>query len=181
METQALVVLNLGVYNERDDRVPGGVAKEMLSFLEQRYPKASAYEKRALELGVGAGSIMSFLRDKFGEKVTGMDIREKLARDEKIRNHLLAGDILPMPINTNSVDVVVSMHMYAPNDLKNILREIERILIVGGETTLVIPRTGQKDERPKLPGETKLEIAEAKEISVPEEVGEAWIIILKKK
>ncbi len=169
-------------YSERDNRVPGEVTKEVLDFLGQRYSKSSPYEKRVLELGVGAGSIMTFLREKFGEKVFGMDIRDKLIRDEKIMNHLLAGDILNMPIASNSVDVVVSMHKYESRDLENILREIERILNFGGEATLVIPRTGKKGEPAVgLPGETKLGVDGFKEISVPGEVGDAWIITLKKK
>jgi len=171
-------------YSERDDGVPGSVTKEVLDFLGQRYSKSSPYEKRVLELGVGAGSIMTFLRDKFGDnKVIGMDIRDKLIRDEKIRKCLLAGEKMILPVNQNSVEVIVSLHFFESSfDLENILCEVERILIPGGEATLVIPRTGKKGEPGVgLPGETKLGVDGFKEISVPGEVGDAWIITLKKK
>ena len=130
-----------GLYSEDYGKVQTrGVADEYLDILNQKYPHYSD-GKRVLELGVGSGSLMPFLRNRFGEKVFGMDISEWILRNNKIRAGLLAGVLQDLPIAPRSVDVIISLHTFEHwPDLERALEEVERILVPGGEATLVIPR-----------------------------------------
>lgn len=214
----------VGLYSEDYGKVQArGIAEEYLVILNQKYPSYSD-GKRVLELGVGSGSLMPFLRDRFGEKVFGMDISEWILRNNKIRAGLLAGELQDLPIAPRSVDVIISLHTFEHwPDLERAIQEVERILISGGEATLVVPRPqlkikqlgalvstmrhfsgveklletwveaeGEKVEEiwSKLTAawekveekiESKLEIADARTVMVPEEFGSAWVVTLKKK
>lgn len=145
METPSLqqghVRGDIRLYSEKYGEVQErSVAKKYLEILEQKYPD-STEGKRVLELGVGSGSLMPFLRNKFGEKVFGMDISEWIVRNNKIRKGLLAGDLQDLPIAPRSVDVIISMHTFEHSpDLKRALEEVERVLVPGGEAILVVPR-----------------------------------------
>jgi ubiquinone/menaquinone biosynthesis C-methylase UbiE len=214
---------SVGLYSEDYGKIQArGVASEFQVILAKKYPNYSD-GKRVLELGVGSGSLMPFLRDKFGEKVFGMDISEWIIRNNKIRGGLLAGELQDLPIAPKSVDVIISLHTFEHwPDLERALEEVERILIPGGEATLVVPRPQLKVKQlgalvstmRKFVGveklletwvasdgdkvseiwdklkmawekveekiDTKLEIAEARTVFVPQEFGSAWIVTLKK-
>lgn len=213
----------VGMYSEDYGRVQSrGIAEEYLVILKQKYPSYTD-GKRVLELGVGSGSLMPFLRDRFGEKVFGMDISEWILRNNKIRAGLLAGELLDLPVAPRSVDVIISLHTFEHwPDLERAIQEVERILVPGGEATLVVPRPelkvkqlgalvntmrkfvgveklletwveteGEKVtevwnklkkawEKVEENAETKLEIAEARTVFVPEEFGSAWVVTLRK-
>lgn len=214
----------VGLYSEDYGRVQArGVASDYLMILNNKYPNCSD-GKRVLELGVGSGSLMPFLRDRFGEKVFGMDISEWILRNNKIRAGLLAGEMQDLPIAPRSVDVIISLHTFEHwPDLERAIQEVERILVPGGEATLVVPRPelkvkqlgalvntmrsfsgveklletwvqseGEKVtevwnklklawEKVEEKVESRLEIADAKTVFVPEEFGSAWVVTLKKK
>lgn len=217
-----LGTVRVGEYSEKADSGLDGTARELLVFLNERY-RNSPYEMKVLELGVGPGSMMEKVGPLFGEKVIGMNIQEKFVRDEKIRNHLLAGESLSLPISNNTIDVIFSKHLFDNSlDLEEILKEAERVLSFGGEITLIVPRPQQNPEqlvalvdvlkvfngveklvetwseprggkteaiRNRLKpakvkeGEVvrKIEIVDAKTISVPGEIDFAWVITLKKR
>ncbi len=214
----------VGLYSEDYGRVQSrGIAEEYLVILKQKYPSYSD-GKRVLELGVGSGSLMPFLRDRFGEKVFGMDISEWIVRNNKIRAGLLAGELQDLPVAPRSVDVIISLHTFEHwPDLERAIQEVERILTPGGEATLVVPRPelkvkqlgslvntmrkfvgveklletwveteGEKVtevwnklkiawEKVEENVETKLEIADARTVVVPEEFGSAWVVTLRKR
>ncbi|KKS92085.1 MAG: hypothetical protein UW68_C0034G0005 [Candidatus Collierbacteria bacterium GW2011_GWB1_44_6] len=137
--------LGIGQYSERSDRIPAGGFVDVYIEILSKYPESQG--KRVLELGAGPGSVMPHLRNKFGEKVFGMEIWERMLRNKKIRAGMLAGEVLPLPVAPNSVDVVVCLHPFEPDDLEDILKELERILTNGGEVTLVIPTPDVKADR----------------------------------
>lgn len=132
---------NVGLYSEKYGEVKvRGITSEFLEILKNKYPNITD-GKRVLELGVGSGSLMPFLRDKFGEKVFGMDISEWILRNNKIRGGLLAGETQDLPIAPRSVDIIICAHIFEHSpDLERALQEVERILKEGGEATLVVPR-----------------------------------------
>ena len=144
METQGMGQISYGMpdggqYNEMSTLAPGILAVEVWNVVDNQYKNSEG--KRILELGVGAGSLMDKLRNKFGEKVFGMDIRDWFARNKKILERMLAGDLQDLPIAKDSVDIIVSMHPFTnPEDLKRALEEAERILTPFGEVTYVIHR-----------------------------------------
>lgn len=128
---------SVGQYSERSGVAPvSGIIDVYIESLS-KYPNSEG--KRVLELGVGYGSLMPHLRNKFGEKVFGMEILERMKRNDKIRHGQLAGEVQSLPISSNSVDVMVCLHPFEPADLEDILKELERILTLGGEATLVVP------------------------------------------
>jgi ubiquinone/menaquinone biosynthesis C-methylase UbiE len=132
---------NRSLYGKEYGEVQGrGVAAEYLKIL---YDKLTGNEGRVIELGVGSGSLIPFLENKFGKKnVIGLEIGWILRNSplNKDKNNI-EGDIESLPIASNSVDRVVSLHTFehAP-DLQLALEEVERILTPGGEAILVVPR-----------------------------------------
>jgi len=128
------------LYTEEYGMVQGRtVAQEYTRILEEKFKDSIG--KKVIELGVGSGSLIPFLREKFGEKTFGMDISDWILRSNKIRNGLVQGDLQDLPIAKSSVDVVVSLHTFEHSpDLKRALEEVERILIPGGEAIIVVPR-----------------------------------------
>lgn len=171
----------VGVYSEKTDSPLGGVARECVQYIAKGYPDSNG--KKVLELGFGVGSLIPYLSNKFGEKVNGIDLREWFTRNEKILAGLLNGYSLDLPINSSSVDVVVSMYLFEkPSELKRSLEEVARMLIPGGEAVLVIPKlTTDEDPKNALVALTKMEVVDFKAISVPGEAGSAWVVTLKKK
>ncbi len=130
--------LGVGQYSERSALVPiTGIVEVYIEDILGKYPNSDG--KRVLELGVGPGSVMPHLRNKFGEKVFGMEIWERMLRNKKIRAGMLAGEVQNLPIAPKSVDVMVCLYPFEPIDLEDMLLEVERILVDGGEVTLVVP------------------------------------------
>lgn len=93
--------------------------------------------KTICDLGCGSGNLIRALRAK-GYDAFGIDVKEGV--------NIVAADLnLPLPIKSDSVDLVVSLanieHLHEP--LSN-LREIRRILRPGGALILTTPSTGAK-------------------------------------
>ncbi len=131
------VQLGVGQYSEKTAAIPTNRIVEVYIEILNQYPNSEG--KRVLELGVGPGSIMPHLRNKFGEKVFGMEIWERMLRNKKIRAGMLAGEIQALPVAPKSVDVIVCLHPFEPVDLEDMLSEMERMLTENGEVTLVVP------------------------------------------
>ena len=154
------------------------VGMELQKILEARY--TNPYGKKVMELGFGEETLMPFLSDKFGEKVCHMELGDWNQRNRKISAGLVQGELHRLPINGNSVDVVVSMNIFEEEfDLARALAEIERMLINGGESLLIISDEYFEDGKLRL--ETTLEIVESRIIAAPSEPSNPWVITLRKK
>ena len=119
------------------------LAKEYLAILENKL--TGVKDKKVLELGVGTGSLMPFLKEKFGEgHVFGVDINGWLLRNsEKVKDSKggIEGKIEQLPIASGSMDRVVSLHTFEhSNDLKAALDEVERVLAPNGEALIIVPK-----------------------------------------
>ncbi|HCQ31831.1 TPA: hypothetical protein DIU27_05670 [Candidatus Collierbacteria bacterium] len=154
------------------------VALELQKILDSRH--TNPYGKRVMELGFGEETLMPFLFNKFGEKVSRMDLGDWNQRNRKVNAGLVQGELQCLPISGNSVDVVVSVNIFEEEfDLARALGEIERVLIGGGESLLII--SGEHFQDGKLKLETALEIVGSSVITSPAGMCDSWVITLKKK
>lgn len=151
---------------------------ELQKILDCRYINPCG--KKVMELGFGKGTIMPFLGDKFGDKVCRMDLSDWNARNQKINAGLVQGELQGLPIAKDSVDVVVSMDVFEEEfDLLRALGEIERVLIDGGESLLIISDEHFQDGKLKM--KTTLEIVGSMMLAIPEGTNCSWVVTLRKK
>jgi len=154
------------------------VGMELQKILDARY--TNPHGKRVMELGFGEETLMPFLFYKFGEKVCRMDLGDWNQRNRKVNAGLVQGELQCLPISENSVDVVVSVNIFEEKfDLARAIGEIERVLIKGGETLIIVSNEHFCEGKLKL--ETALEIVGSSVITSPAEMCDSWVIILKKK
>jgi len=140
MEISSVAFREPGKIGQYSEVATGGMGWLMVEYIKILNQCPNCDGKMVLELGVGPGSVMPWLRNKFGDKVSGMNIQEILERGAKVRKGLLAKGVKQnFPVSSNSKDVIVALHIFEPEDLGDILDEIERMLIPGGEATVVIP------------------------------------------
>ncbi|KKT36242.1 MAG: Methyltransferase type 11 [Candidatus Collierbacteria bacterium GW2011_GWB1_44_35] len=119
------------------------LAKEYLEVLNKKFTDVKG--EKVLELGVGTGSLMPFLMEKFGEgHVFGVDINGWLLRNSgKVKESEggIEGKIEQLPIASGSIDRVVSLHTFEHSrDLRAALNELERVLVPDGEALIIVPR-----------------------------------------
>ena len=154
------------------------VVMELQKILDGRH--TNPYGKRVMELGFGEETLMPFLFNKFGEKVCRMDLGDWNQRNRKVNSGMVQGELQCLPISGNSVDVVVSVNIFEEEfDLARALGEIERMLINGGETLLIVSNEHFCNGKLKL--ETSLEIVGSMMVAVPNEQNSSWVVTLKKK
>ena len=153
------------------------VVMELQKILDGRH--TNPYGKRVMELGFGEETLMPFLFNKFGEKVCRMDLGDWNQRNKKIHAGLVQGELQGLPISGNSVDVVVSVNIFEEKfDLARAIGEIERVLINGGETLLIVSSEHFCDGKLKL--ETSLEVVGSMMIPASNEQSNTWVVTLKK-
>lgn len=91
---------------------------------------------RLLDAGAGDGSLVRLLRDRFPDSnVQGIDLAPK-------NDDVVAGDLTNMPYESGSFDTVFCMEVveHVPNDdIRNILKEVYRVLSPGGHFILTTP------------------------------------------
>lgn len=115
--------------------------------------------KRVLDLGCGSGRHLIYLVKK-GFDVYGFDISEygiKIARDwlkkEKLRANFKIGNIYKkLPYKDNFFDALIStqtLHHNRISKIRELIKEIERILKPGGLIFITVSRMGPKKDIPK--------------------------------
>ncbi|MEP7229880.1 MAG: class I SAM-dependent methyltransferase [Ginsengibacter sp.] len=97
---------------------------------------------KLLDVGCGIGGPCRMLADKYGCKVTGIDITDEFIRTAQLLSELLnlqhlstfiQGDALHLPFEDNSFDVVWTQHVQMNIENKNTFySEIHRVLKAGG-------------------------------------------------
>jgi SAM-dependent methyltransferase len=173
---EAVAVFPIGAEVVCVNTVDAGL--ELRRILDGRY--TNSYGKRVMEFGFGVETLMSFLEEKFGEKVCHMDLDDWNERNRKLDERLVQGVPQCLPIAKDSVDVVVSANIFEEElDLVRALAEIERVLIRGGEALLIISAKYFEDGRLKLP--TALDMVESSVIVSPTGEGGFRVITFKKK
>jgi SAM-dependent methyltransferase len=155
------------------------VCLEIQNELNERFPNTPG--KKVIVLGLKNESLMPFLCDKFGEKVSCMDMADWNERNRKIQFKTVQGDFTCLPIANSSVDVMVSADTFEEElDLVRALAEIERVLIGGGEAILII--SGEYfDEEEKLKLSTALDVVGSRMVVSPAGEGGFRVITFKKK
>lgn len=101
--------------------------------------------ERVLEIGFGPGRAIGELAAR-GARVTGVDASSAMLAAGRRRNaaaveagqvNLLVGDVAALPLPDAAVDAVLAVHtLYFWPDLADGLREIRRVLVVGGRVVL---------------------------------------------
>lgn len=130
------------LYSKEYGEVQGrGVAQEYLDILAEKFKNVQGM--KVLELGVGSGSLLPFLKEKFGEKnVFGVDLGSWILRNSPLNKgeNNIETDIHSLPIQSESMDRVVTLHtLEHAVDLKTTLEEIDRVLKPNGEAVVVVP------------------------------------------
>lgn len=129
---------DLSLYSKEYGEAQGrGVAPEYLKILKEKF--IDTKDKTVVELGSGSGSLMPFLKENF-KTVFGMDINQHILRSNENKTGLVAGDLQDLPLASNSVDEVVSLHTFEHSPELNVaLHEVNRILKLGGEAIIIVP------------------------------------------
>lgn len=140
----------------------------------------SQNKKDFLDLGCGLGR-HSILFGKNGFNVYCFDISEdaidrtrKWAQEEKVECNYNVGDMLELPYDTESIDVIYSRNVISHTDtegVKKIINEIKRVLRKNGECYLTLCSKDtwgfKQTDWPMVDENTKLRMEEGPEYKVP--------------
>ncbi len=121
--------------------IRGRVATREIGQLADLQPGAEI-----LDLGCGIGGAARTLMTEFGGKVTGIDLVEEYIQTARILNTRIGydgqitfkqGNVLEMPFDDNSFDVVFSQHITMNiEDKTRLAQEVSRVLRPGGRFIL---------------------------------------------
>lgn len=154
------------------------VCLEIKKVLNERF--LNTLGKKVIVLGLKNESLMPFLCDKFGEKVSRMDLDDWNERNRKIEFKTVQGDFQCLPIANKSVDVLVSADIFEEElDLVRALSEIERVLVSEGEAALIISDKYFKGG--KLAFETALDVVGLRPVASPAGESGFRVVTFKKK
>jgi SAM-dependent methyltransferase len=114
--------------------------------------------KKVLDLGCGTGRHLVYLArtgfevSGFDSSMTALELTEKWLKEEKLDAEICLSKMEePFPYSDNSFDAVISIQVIHHNLIKDILttvREIERVLKIGGYLFFTVPHLGPKPENP---------------------------------
>ena len=114
------------------------------------------YDKSVVELGFGIGDFWIELKRRKKatyKKYTGLDISRpnlkkarQIADDLKLhddRTSLIQGDIFKLPLDGESIDIVICAEVLEHLDDRAAMREMNRVLKKGGRALITVPYLGE--------------------------------------
>jgi len=117
------------------------VTEEIYQFAYDEILKKIPKNKIVLDVGCGTGTLVSRISE-FSKEVIGIDIIEEriekakaISRKENVRFHV--SDAYSLPLNENSIDVIVSVGVFHHLELSKITPELKRVLRKGGTIFII--------------------------------------------
>lgn len=108
-------------------------------------------ETKILDVGCGTGQTMAYIAERYGCKVTGIDVQEKMVekanhrfKDLQLSIQCQRGDVESLPFDRNSFDYILSESVLTFTDLENALKEIKRLLKESG-TFIAVEMVKEKE------------------------------------
>ena len=124
---------------------------------------------RLLDLGCGAGAIATYISERTGARVTGLDysapaiaVANERTADKRDRLTFLQGDMNALDLPTGSFDAAISLDtLYWVADLADTLAQVARTIKPGGQIGIFMLQGRQEGDPPEILEADSTELAQA--------------------